>query len=1068
MKKTFKETLILFKRITAFALSLFMVAGILLTPISTQADEGDLIIRVIAYMYDDFTFYQDTTDFVPNKFVIAGGQFVTQKQNEDSSWSYDNDSYIFDVKCWIHDEERVSYGYQPLESASNSSYRVPTIGGSNYGSYIYLTKSAEYKGIVDGKYKWEVYFDAYPGLRAHYSDYGKYYGTWTINYYYDALDNTLRSDPADLSMLLLESNGDYGDLIGWSRKMDYLDSSSETWFAYARNPYSLTYDEFRSLTYYTWDSGHAELYPVSANVKTDLSITVENDGFVEGYEEEEWPRLPELNIETNRPENLRDYKIEFFSVNGDNKVSLGDQPPYTAGDYIVEVSLDQAGTPEFDSDGQLIKRGYTKASASATFTIRPDSKIVSHPAGKSLTYNGEEQELLTAGEAYGGFYIYSLDPEGDFTPAIPTAKNAGNYTVWYMVSGTEGRSDIGPLSLEADISPKTVALTWSDTIFKYDGQSHSPSVTVSNIIEGDSCNATVEGSGTEIGTYTAYVTELSNKNYMIPEESSTSFKIEEKPVPVIKEAPKALMPTYSNINQKLVSYGEAEHGTMLYSLTEDGEYSLSVPTGKDAGTYTVWYKVEGEDGWKDIAPQSVSAQISPRATGILWSEEVFTYDAKPHCLEATAADILKGDICTVSVSGEATDAGKYYATATGLSNSNYVLSGSFKQEFTITPKTVGLIWSDTKFVYDYEEHCPAAKLTGICEGDTCTVTVTGAGKEIGRYTARAKALSNSNYSLPTESSVEFEIVKPDKKIGSATVSMKGYIYGGKASTPVVTSNTNETSKVTYYYKHTNKPDSSYRAGFPTEVGEYTLKAVLPENDDYIACVATTEFTVSYLPVPANAYTISGKKGDNGWFVSDVVITPATGYEISYGDRNHYSGNPIKLEDTVSVCYIFIKDTLTGEQTSMISVGNFNIDSDAPDVIGMSNNGLYFADESGLVKVLVNDDNISKVLIGGKEVSLIKEADGNMSFTIKAGKRKEKTAFTIYDLAGNKTDFAVITAPRWAEKGEVSEGDFFLEGNEQYTLTDGTWTVSGDGTKYRGGITFYVVAEGDYTLQKITE
>ena len=94
--------------------------------------------------------------------------------------------------------------------------------------------------------------------------------------------------------------------------------------------------------------------------------------------------------------------------------------------------------------------------------------------------------------------------------------------------------------------------------------------------------------------------------------------------------------------------------------------------------------------------------------------------------------------------------------------------------------------------------------------------------------------------------------------------MKGYNYGGKASTPIVRSLTNETSKVTYYYKHTNNPDSSYRAGFPTEVGEYTLKAVLSENDYYTACVATTYFTGSY---------------------------------------------PFKLEDTVSVCYIFIKDTI---------------------------------------------------------------------------------------------------------------------------------------------------------------
>jgi hypothetical protein len=76
-----------------------------------------------------------------------------------------------------------------------------------------------------------------------------------------------------------------------------------------------------------------------------------------------------------------------------------------------------------------------------------------------------------------------LNPEGNFKPDIPTAKEAGGYTVWYMLNGTEGRSDIGPLSVEADNSPKTVAFTWSDTVFKYDGKSHVPTVTVTGLIE---------------------------------------------------------------------------------------------------------------------------------------------------------------------------------------------------------------------------------------------------------------------------------------------------------------------------------------------------------------------------------------------------------------------------------------------------------------------------------------------------------------------------------------------------------------------------------------------------------
>ena len=63
-----------------------------------------------------------------------------------------------------------------------------------------------------------------------------------------------------------------------------------------------------------------------------------------------------------------------------------------------------------------------------------------------------------------------MNPKGNFTPDIPTAKEAGGYTVWYMLSGTDGRSDIGPLSVEADNSPKTVAFTWSDTVLSMTGK----------------------------------------------------------------------------------------------------------------------------------------------------------------------------------------------------------------------------------------------------------------------------------------------------------------------------------------------------------------------------------------------------------------------------------------------------------------------------------------------------------------------------------------------------------------------------------------------------------------------
>ena len=51
--------------------------------------------------------------------------------------------------------------------------------------------------------------------------------------------------------------------------------------------------------------------------------------------------------------------------------------------------------------------------------------------------------------------------------------------------------------------------------------------------------------------------------------------------------------TYTGAAQALVTAGTASIGEVVYSLTEMGTYSTTIPTGTNAGTYTVWYKVEG-------------------------------------------------------------------------------------------------------------------------------------------------------------------------------------------------------------------------------------------------------------------------------------------------------------------------------------------------------------------------------------------------------------------------------------------------------------------------------------------
>ena len=70
--------------------------------------------------------------------------------------------------------------------------------------------------------------------------------------------------------------------------------------------------------------------------------------------------------------------------------------------------------------------------------------------------------------------------------------------------------------------------------------------------------------------------------------------------------------TYTGQEQALITVGMTDHGTMQYSLTENGTYSQNIPVGTDAGTYTVWYRVIGDANHNDTAPASVAVSIGKK------------------------------------------------------------------------------------------------------------------------------------------------------------------------------------------------------------------------------------------------------------------------------------------------------------------------------------------------------------------------------------------------------------------------------------------------------------------------
>lgn len=87
-----------------------------------------------------------------------------------------------------------------------------------------------------------------------------------------------------------------------------------------------------------------------------------------------------------------------------------------------------------------------------------------------------------------------------------------------------------------------------------------------------------------------------------------TFEVKKADAKVI-EAPTASHSTYAGYAMALIErFGVAEGGSFAYSLEKDGKYG-SIPRVKEAGEYTVWYKVIGDDNHNDSEPASVTATI---------------------------------------------------------------------------------------------------------------------------------------------------------------------------------------------------------------------------------------------------------------------------------------------------------------------------------------------------------------------------------------------------------------------------------------------------------------------------
>ena len=169
-------------------------------------------------------------------------------------------------------------------------------------------------------------------------------------------------------------------------------------------------------------------------------------------------------------------------------------------------------------------------SNTATLAVIP-RKIIKPTPVTTLVYNGYTQTGVNPPR----YATIPSSPTSLIVEASGTvsAKNAGNYSVTYKIKDTTNYcwSDgtTSSVTVNWSIAQREVTLSWGTTSWTYDGNSHSTTCTVGNLVGSDSCFINLSGNNiTNAGSTTVTATALSNSNYKLPSNKSTTLTVTAK------------------------------------------------------------------------------------------------------------------------------------------------------------------------------------------------------------------------------------------------------------------------------------------------------------------------------------------------------------------------------------------------------------------------------------------------------------------------------------------------------------------------------------------------------------
>lgn len=268
-------------------------------------------------------------------------------------------------------------------------------------------------------------------------------------------------------------------------------------------------------------------------------------------------------------------------------------------------------TPKYN----YVWEGGNTHTLSYTFEItKGTNEWVIAPSIENWTYGQQPSELIYQSKFGIPSVYYYAEGSDEVLNGVPT--EAGNYVVKIVA--------ISAYNYDGELNE-----TLSFTIYKADPTYEIPTNLTANY--GDTLNdvnlptdengtwSFLKDSNTLLDevkeyTFTLIYTPTDINNYNVIEKEVTINVLKAN----VTYTNPTIIPelTYNGKEQELINAGFTNDGTFEYKL-DDGEYSTSIPVAKDAKTYTVYYRITGDENHNNLEQQSFQVSISPLKVNVI-------------------------------------------------------------------------------------------------------------------------------------------------------------------------------------------------------------------------------------------------------------------------------------------------------------------------------------------------------------------------------------------------------------------------------------------------------------------